>query len=430
MTILVLFEHNLRLDDNPLLARAAQLGGQMLCVSLGDPLGQPGPFGLSRIGRQRQHFLHQARQELHGALTTLGQQLVLIRQPVIPALSRLIERHRVTHLLRERPLASNEQALSRLLARHHPNLQLEHLDGHTLFDLEQLPFDIEQLPSSYSIFRRAMLTIEVKPPLAVPQALPDAPPEVTPWPHIREHRARPFIGGESQGQRQLAHYLDGPAPGHYKETRNDLEGWQNSAKWSPWLAAGCLSPRRIWQALRHYEQSWGANDSTEWLKRELLWREYFQWYALKWGHKLFRLKGIGERRPLTSFYPSRFLQWCQGTTPYPLVNACMHELNETGYLSNRGRQLVASALVNELQLDWRCGAAYFEQQLIDYDVGSNWGNWQYIAGVGADPRGGRHFNLEKQSQMHDPQGRYIHKWRGDCQVALEESHVDWPEETP
>ncbi|WP_028108088.1 DASH family cryptochrome [Ferrimonas futtsuensis] len=428
MTILVLFEHNLRLDDNPLLARATQLGGQMLCVALGDPLGQPGPYGLNRIGHRRQHFLHQARQELHDALTRLGQQLVLIRQPAIPALSRLIERHRVTHLVRQRPLASDEQALSWHLTRRHPGLTLEYVDGHTLFQLEQLPFDIDRLPSSYSAFRRALLPIEVKTPLPVPQRLPGSPPEVTPWPHIRQHRLRPFIGGESQGQRQLAHYLDGPAPGHYKETRNDLEGWQNSAKWSPWLAAGCLSPRRIWQALCHYEQNWGANASTEWLKRELLWREYFQWYALKWGRRLFQVSGIGQKRPLTSFYPTRFSQWCQGSTPYPLVNACMHELNETGYLSNRGRQLVASALVNELQLDWRCGAAYFEQQLIDYDVGSNWGNWQYIAGVGADPRGGRHFDLNKQSQLHDPKGHYTHKWRGDTPVALTESPVDWPGE--
>lgn len=77
--------------------------------------------------------------------------------------------------------------------------------------------------------------------------------------------------------------------------------------------------------------------------------------------------------------------WCKGNTPYPLVNACMRELLATGYLSNRGRQIVASCLINELKLDWRYGAAWFQQQLIDYDTAVNWGNWQYIAGVGADP---------------------------------------------
>lgn len=105
-----------------------------------------------------------------------------------------------------------------------------------------------------------------------------------------------------------------------------------------------------------------------------------------------------------------FKQWCSGDTDYPIVNAIMKQLNTTGYISNRGRQVVASCFVNELGLDWRYGAAYFQQQLIDHDVASNWGNWRYIAGVGADPRGGRHFNLEKQTNIYDPLGDYIAEW--------------------
>ena len=88
----------------------------------------------------------------------------------------------------------------------------------------------------------------------------------------------------------------------------------------------------------------------------------------------------------------------------------MRELDETGFMSNRGRQIVASCLVNELGCDWRAGAAWFESRLIDHDVGSNWGNWQYIAGVGADPRGGRHFNLDKQARTFDPDGRFVDRW--------------------
>ena len=106
----------------------------------------------------------------------------------------------------------------------------------------------------------------------------------------------------------------------------------------------------------------------------------------------------------------------------------MHQLNQTGYISNRGRQIVASCFVNELQLDWRYGAAYFQQQLIDHDVASNWSNWQYIAGVGADPRGGRHFNLEKQTEQFDPDGKFIHKWHGhvfDKELDSVDA-ADWP----
>jgi deoxyribodipyrimidine photo-lyase len=106
----------------------------------------------------------------------------------------------------------------------------------------------------------------------------------------------------------------------------------------------------------------------------------------------------------------------------------MKQLNETGYLSNRGRQIVASCFVNELNMDWRYGAAYMEQQLIDFDVAVNWANWQYIAGVGADPRGGRHFNLEKQTKQYDPKGEYIARWKGEVTLTQLDSRdaADWP----
>ena len=106
----------------------------------------------------------------------------------------------------------------------------------------------------------------------------------------------------------------------------------------------------------------------------------------------------------------------------------MKQLNETGYMSNRGRQIVASYFIYELNLDWRFGAAYFEQQLLDYDVAANWGNWQYIAGVGADPRGGRQFNIEKQTRQYDPEGEFIRRWQGDIDIIPLDSvdAADWP----
>jgi len=88
----------------------------------------------------------------------------------------------------------------------------------------------------------------------------------------------------------------------------------------------------------------------------------------------------------------------------------MHELQATGYLSNRLRQVVASYLIYDLAGDWRAGAAWFEKQLVDYDVYSNQGNWLYIAGLGTDPRGGRQFNPQKQTQDHDPKGTYRTSW--------------------
>jgi deoxyribodipyrimidine photo-lyase len=209
-----------------------------------------------------------------------------------------------------------------------------------------------------------------------------------------------FSGGEYAAQLHLEHYFSSPLPLHYKEVRNELDGLENGTRLSPWLAQGSLSPRRVVQRLRAYEQQEGANDSTYWIFFELLWREFFQWYARHHQHRLFRLQGIQSRPTLTSFYPQRFKSWCEGSTPWPLVNACMHQLKQTGWISNRGRQIVAS----------------------------NWGNWQYLAGVGADPRGKRHFNIEKQTQQYDPEGAFIDRWQGRAQMLATDTvdAADWP----
>jgi deoxyribodipyrimidine photo-lyase len=102
--------------------------------------------------------------------------------------------------------------------------------------------------------------------------------------------------------------------------------------------------------------------------------------------------------------------WINAQTASDFVNANMIELRETGFMSNRGRQIVASYLINDLKVDWRYGAAYFEEQLVDYDVCSNWGNWAYLAGVGNDPRSNRYFDTTKQAETYDRNGDYRKRW--------------------
>jgi deoxyribodipyrimidine photo-lyase len=105
-----------------------------------------------------------------------------------------------------------------------------------------------------------------------------------------------------------------------------------------------------------------------------------------------------------------FLKWKNGKTGVPFVDANMRELLHTGFMSNRGRQNVASFLINDLKLSWQLGAKHFEEYLIDYDVASNYGNWSYLAGKGNDPRTNRYFNIERQRQTYDPQNSYINLW--------------------
>jgi deoxyribodipyrimidine photo-lyase len=102
--------------------------------------------------------------------------------------------------------------------------------------------------------------------------------------------------------------------------------------------------------------------------------------------------------------------WAEGKTGVPFVDAHMRELNTTGFMSNRGRQNVASFLVKDLKVNWLLGAEYFESLLIDYDPASNYGNWNYVAGVGSDAREDRYFNQMTQARNYDPHGDFVRLW--------------------
>jgi deoxyribodipyrimidine photo-lyase len=246
------------------------------------------------------------------------------------------------------------------------------------------------------------------PPLAVtplPQPADVGCPDAT----LHPLRIDDFKGGETGALERLVSYCatrDGL--GRYKETRNGLLG-NYSSRFSPWLALGCLSPRIIMSEVRKHEARFGANESTYWMQFELLWRDYFRLVFEKYQNRLFQHGGL-KQRPTGKADAQRFADWCNGKTRCNFVNANMNELRETGWMSNRGRQNVASYLVHDLGVDWRWGAAWFEYLLLDYDVCSNYGNWNYVAGIGNDPRPNRKFNTSLQQSMYDPDGTFTRTW--------------------
>jgi deoxyribodipyrimidine photo-lyase len=297
-------------------------------------------------------------------------------------------------------------------------------DGNSLLKETELPFSLVDLPQVFSKFRKQVeKEVQISRPIPVPKILPphpqDCPPGIIPnledlgfEPFIRDIRSvYRFAGGETAALSRVQHYLwKSHAIKTYKETRNGMLKADDSAKLSPWLALGCLSPKHVYQEVRRYENDVVANDSTYWLIFELWWREYFRWITRLHGDKLFRSGGIRNQSSKVEHWEKWLEAWCQGETGVPFVDAHMRKLKATGYMSNRGRQNVASFLVRDLRQDWRLGAAYFESRLIDYDVHSNWGNWNYVAGVGNDPREDRYFNLVTQTLRYDPNGEFIIRW--------------------
>jgi deoxyribodipyrimidine photo-lyase len=222
--------------------------------------------------------------------------------------------------------------------------------------------------------------------------------------------AFPFSGGETSALERLNDYFFNTKKlGFYKKTRNGLVGIDYSSKFSPWLANGSISAKTIYWQVKKFEQEHYKNQSTYWLIFELIWRDYFKYVSIKHGNDIFKIGGILQKEYEWSRDETLIQQWINGETEDDFVNANMIELKETGWMSNRGRQNVASYFAKELELDWRIGAAYFEEQLLDYDVHSNYGNWMYVSGVGNDPRD-RKFNTQTQAERYDGNHAFRKLW--------------------
>jgi deoxyribodipyrimidine photo-lyase len=224
-----------------------------------------------------------------------------------------------------------------------------------------------------------------------------------------------FKGGEAAALARLRLYLFGTkAVSTYFDTRNGA-GPLDSTKFSPWLAAGCLSPRTVYLALGDYEAQYGANKSTGWVTFELLWRDYFRFWAARTGARMFSRGGPAPRRgvawgTVTPGSTPAFDRWVAGGTGIPFLDAHMRELAATGFQSNRGRQNAASWLINDAGLDWRVGAAYFESTLLDHDPASNYGNWCALTGQASPGARLNVFNLRKQAGDYDERGEYTRAW--------------------
>ncbi|KAL0260460.1 hypothetical protein SLS55_004149 [Diplodia seriata] len=270
----------------------------------------------------------------------------------------------------------------------------------------------------------------------------ETPPK---WPSGAES-GHPFSGGESAAQKRLSHLISSGAMASYKDTRNGLLGEDYSTKLSSWLALGCLTARQVHASLVAYEDgnpdvpdAWkaasgygkGENPGTAAVRFELLWRDYMRLCTRKFGPRLFHVDGFrsdeaaansdgkkkwryldcsggaGDDPAKTRQAIERFRS---GRTGIGLIDASQRELFLTGYTSNRARQNVASFLASHLGIDWRIGAEWYECVLTDYDLSNNWGNWQYVAGVGNDPRQGRKFNPVKQALDYDKGGAYVKTW--------------------
>jgi deoxyribodipyrimidine photo-lyase len=429
--VIVWFRQDLRLHDNEALTEAMEVSNNILPVYVFDErlFKNTTRFGFKKTGIYRAKFIIESIHDLRNSLKEKGTDLIVRIGKPEEEIYKLAKEFKSSWIFCNRERTQEEADVQDELESKLWSIgqEIRYSRGKMLYYTQDLPFPISHTPDIFSHFRKEVEKfVFIRDPLPLPEGIKkyslDLDLDLGDIPSLEDlgyeefqgdaRAAIHFKGGETEGLKRLNNYIwETQNIRNYKETRNGLLGESYSSKFSPWLSQGCLSPKKIFSEIKKYEAEHGANDSTYWLFFELMWRDFFRLMGKKHGNAIFKKGGIKrESQQHLNNEMSLFNLWKEGRTGIPFIDANMKEINQTGFMSNRGRQNVASFLVKDLKVNWQIGAEYFESMLIDYDSCSNWGNWNYTAGVGSDPREDRYFNIISQARRHDPNGEYVKHW--------------------
>ncbi|GAA0873179.1 DASH family cryptochrome [Gangjinia marincola] len=424
MSNLVWFRNDLRVSDNKTLTEACK-GDKVVAVYIFDPyFYKEGDFGFKKTERYRAQFILESVKELKNNLADLNISLLVYHDNPKDIIPKLIEEHGIKNLYLQKEWTRDERKQLEHAKEKLSGVKIHEYYDQFLFHPKDLPYeDFSQIPKVYTAFRKKCeKEVSVRDSLPTPKKKSDAnrinhDTTILSLADLGldqiekdERTAFPFTGGERSALDRLQHYFwETKNLAQYKQTRNGLVGTDYSSKFSAWLANGSISARTIYHKVKKFEKEVKKNQDTYWMIFELIWRDFFKYVSLKHGDNIFHLGGILDKEYNWQNDIETLDAWKNGETEYDFVNANMIELAKTGFMSNRGRQNVASYFAKEKEQDWRIGAAYFESLLVDYDVHSNWGNWMYNAGVGNDPRD-RKFNIKSQADRYDGDRSYRDLW--------------------
>ncbi len=423
-TGLVWFRNNLRVRDNNSLKMAVENHKKVIAVYFFDPkYFNKDDFGFQKTAKFRAKFLIETITDLKQNLAHNNISLLTYFEAPENKISTLVDDYSINTIYTQKEWTKEEIDTNKLIKKTLSN-DVKFIDDYDqfLYHPETVSINFSKIPDVFTVFRKKLekyvfiqeeskfskLSVNniIENNTKIPTLKDLGFDEFT----ITNKTAFPFKGGETEALNRLEYYLfESKKVSFYKKTRNGLVGKDYSTKFSPWLANGSLSAKTIYHQVKKYETEFGKNQSTYWVIFELIWRDYFKYISLKHASKIFKIEGILDKKYEWKSDMKSVQKWINGETKDDFVNANMIELKQTGWMSNRGRQNVASYFAKELLLDWRIGAAYFESVLLDYDVHSNYGNWMYVAGVGNDPRD-RKFNTQLQAERYDSNHKFRNIW--------------------
>jgi len=384
---LVLFTRDLRVRDHPALAAAAR-EGEVLPLFVLDP-------SLAGRSPNRSAFLTATLSDLRAALSSRGAPLVIRRGDPAEVAVALARRHRCDAIHVTSDVTG--VATHRLEALDASGIPVRTFPGNEVVPPGEIAPAGEDAYRIFTPYLRTWTGASRRPLAATPRRIQPVP-GVSPGrlPRVVRPTANALpTGGEAAGRRKLRAFVRRGLE-RYADDRDRLD-LDTTSHLSPYLRFGCLSPLEV--------ASIASDHGGDAFARQLAWRDFFR-----------QLVAADPRRTREDLRPERaprwrrdlesFDRWARGDTGVELVDAAMRQLLEHGWMPNRARLVVASYLTRTLELDWRLGAAHFDRHLVDGDPASNIGNWQWVAGTGANPRRGTAFNIERQARRFDPDNGY------------------------
>jgi deoxyribodipyrimidine photo-lyase len=437
---LVWFRQDLRLQDNPALAAAVKRGGAVIPVYILDDAGE----GRWPMGGASRWWLHHSLLKLDEALQARDSRLLLARGESDGAVRALIKQTGATAVYwnrRYEPAAiARDKTLKAGLAA--AGIEAKSFNSALLFEPHTVQNKSGQPFQVFTPFWKHCQTLPVDElvklpagnlpaPASWPASLPLAALALLPTIKWDAGLAEAWQPGEAAALKRLKQFMS-RAVEQYAEQRN-FPGIDGTSALSPYLHFGEIGPRQIWAVVRALSKDSGvfpANRGGQVFLSEVGWREFAH-------HLLYHYPHTPEQ-PLRADFaafpwrknPGQLRAWQKGLTGYPIVDAGMRQLWQTGWMHNRVRMIVASFLVKHLRLSWQEGAAWFWDTLVDADLASNTLGWQWTAGCGADAAPYfRIFNPILQGLKFDPEGSYIRRWVPEL-ARLPAEFLNQPWEAP
>jgi len=419
---LVWFRNNMRVEDNSSLTKAMNESDNVIgFINIDPKIFISTKYGFKKTEKYRAKFLLETISDLKSQLEILNISLIITHRDFGQSINEIIDQYGITNIYTQTEWTRDELIEDSFIP---DEINLIKDFDQFLFSPNDVRSLYDNIPRGFSNFRKKCEKyLSVNDTLSIPKSLNSDNKISIEYPipslsdlgfkdfEVHKDSVFRFKGGEINAKNRIRNYFfETRNVSTYKLTRNGLIGEDYSSKFSPWLANGSVSVKHIFKSLKEYEKEVEKNDSTYWLYFELIWRDFFKYVSMQHKDKFFNKDGIYGEDKEWSDDKDVLLNWINGKTNEPFVNANMIELSQTGFMSNRGRQNVSNYLTKELKIDWRIGAEYFESMLIDYDVHSNYGNWLYNAGIGNDSMPFRKFNPKLQSERYDPDKSYEKIW--------------------